>query len=87
MEPYETEDEHFYGPKADESGQVVAVISHKMNMEYEQSCYCIKKGRMSEIYHTEATMPNKYKTEWINLLAWIGYQQHIPYTLQLLTAD
>ena len=84
MEKLETKTDEFYGPKEDESMQIVATVSHEMNVMYTQSCYCIKKGEPSEIYHTSATMPNAYPAEWINLLAWIGFQHHLPYTIFLV---
>jgi hypothetical protein len=51
-----------------------------MNTNYTQTCWCIKTSNVSEIYHTTATMPDHSGAEWINLLGWIGLEQHLPIT-------
>ena len=83
MEPLETPTDGFYGPKSDESNRIVAEISHEMNILYTQTCWCYRKSVISDIYHTTATMPNNDGAEWINLLGYIGFEQHLPITTAL----
>jgi len=80
MEPLKTEDEEWLGPKSDKSGKPVAKISHAMNVEYTQKWCCCRSSKVSDIYHTTVDMPESYgPATWQTLVAWTGFEWHVPY--------
>ena len=82
MTPIDLPEEEWLGPKVDESGAVVATISHHMNVQHVQTCGCRRSSSVSEIYHTNVEMPEEYAAAtWQTLLGWVGFVWHLPVTV------